>query len=55
MGKVRFYDAGSLFEEAEIVKGIAYDRIFRFAMKEGRECQLIIKHKFIDWNGYTMK
>lgn len=45
---VRFSDAGSLFQDAEFAKGFAYQRIFRFAMKEGRGRQLKIKPKFVD-------
>ena len=48
---VRFGDAGSLFQGAQIAKGFAYQRIFRFAMEEGRDRQLKIKHKFVDSNG----
>jgi len=48
---VRFSDADRLLQGAEIAKGFAYQMIFRFAMKEGRDRQLKIKHKFVDSNG----
>ena len=48
---VRFSDAGSLFQGAEIAKGFVYQRIFRYAMKEGRDRQLKIKPEFVDSNG----
>ena len=48
---VRFCNAGSLFQGAEIANYFTYQRIFRFAMAEGGDRQLKIKHKFIDSNG----
>ena len=50
---VRFSDASSLFQGAEIAKGFAYRRIFRFVMKEGGDRQLKITLKFVDSNGYA--
>ena len=50
---VRSSEAASLFQGAEFAKGFAYRRIFRFAMKEGRDRQLKIKPKVVDSNGQT--